>query len=280
MPGTVMLIHGAWLTPASWDLVRARYEARGYACVAPPWPHMDRPVAELRRAPDPAFAKLTVGKIVAHYEQLIRARPEPPILIGHSFGGLFVQMLLDRGLGAAGVAVDPASPRGILVTPTALRTALPIFLAWRGWSRALTMTFEQFSSGFAQTLPESEKRSAYDRHIVPAPGRIFYQAAFGAGTGVKFSNAARAPLLLIAGELDRTVPIAMVRSNFRKLARSGAVTELETFPGRSHFLLGEPGWEEVADYAIEWATARTRPRGVAAEGALPQRASRRTSQGA
>ena len=268
MPGTVMLIHGAWLTPVSWERVRARYEARGLACLAPAWPHEDRAVDELRRAPDPALATLTVGKIVEHYEAIIRALPEPPILIGHSFGGLVVQQLLDRGLGAVGVAVDPASPRGIVVTPTALRTALPVFLAWRGWSRALTMTFGQFASGFANGMPTGEQRAAYDRHIVPAPGRLFYQAAVGAGTGVNFRNAGRAPLLLIAGEKDRTVPIAMVRSNFRKQQRSGAVTDFKSFPDRSHFLLAEPGWEEVADYALDWAVAHA-VGGVSAPAGLP-----------
>jgi len=107
MSKTVMLIHGAWLTPAGWENFRGRYEAQSYKVLAPPWPYEDVPIEELRRSPNRELKKLTVGKIVDHYDKLVRARPEPPILIGHSYGGLVTQKLLDRGLGAAGVALDP-----------------------------------------------------------------------------------------------------------------------------------------------------------------------------
>ena len=167
-----MLIHGAWLTPASWDLFRGRYEAEGYTVVAPPWPLEDRPIAELRRSPHPDLGKMTTGKIVDHYEKLIRALPESPIIMGHSYGGLFTQLLLDRGLGVAGVAMEPVPIRGIIARPRTVLSALPVHLAWRGWSRVLTMSFSQFATNFAQTLPESEKRAAYDRYVVPTPGRI------------------------------------------------------------------------------------------------------------
>lgn len=85
------------------------------------WPTLDRPIAEMRRGPNPAFGRLSIGAITDHYDALIRALPEAPILVGHSFGGLIVQLLLDRGLGAAGLAIDPCSPAGGLPTPVALR---------------------------------------------------------------------------------------------------------------------------------------------------------------
>jgi pimeloyl-ACP methyl ester carboxylesterase len=260
MSKTIVLIHGAWLTPASWDLFRARYEARGFTVVAPPWPFEDRPIADLRRSPHPNLGKLTVRKLVDHYENLIRELYEPPILIGHSVGGIVVQMLLDRGLGAAGVAIDPAPVRGVFPTPRALRAALPAFLAWRGWSRTVTMTPRHFARSFANTLPPADQRTAYERHVVPTPGRLYYQLATGIGTGVNFSNATRAPLLLIAGEADQTIEPSMVRANYNRYRRSPALTELKTFPNRPHLLVASPGWEEVADYALEWAVAHDRTR--------------------
>ena len=255
---TVVLIHGAWLAPNSWDRFRARYEAAGYTVVTPPWPLLDRPVADLQRSPDPALGKVGVKDIVDHYDRIIRALPEPPIIMGHSFGGLFTQLLLDRGLGASGVAIDPGAPFGVPVHPLAAWTSLSVFTAWNGWNRPLTMTLDGFSSGFAQLLPESEKAAAYARYIVPSPGRIFWNVVFGMGARVRWDNPDRAPLLLTAGEFDRTVPAPMVRTNFRKQQKAPSKTAIKEFAGRSHFLCNEKGWEEVADYCLDWASTNTR----------------------
>jgi alpha-beta hydrolase superfamily lysophospholipase len=253
MSKSVMLIHGAWLTPLAWEHFRRRYEDRGYRVAAPPWPLEDAPIEQLRRSPHPELRKLTVGRIVDHYDALVRQSPEPPMIIGHSYGGLIAQKLLDRGLGAAGVALSPAPIRGVIPTPRVLRSALPVFLAPFGWNRVLTMSFTAFAATFAQTLPADRRRALYDRYVVPTPGRIYYQGAAGIGTGIRTANPDRPPLLLIAGAEDLTVSSSMVEATFRRQRRAAAATAFKSFAGRSHFLFAEPGWEEVADFAIAWA---------------------------
>ncbi len=250
---TIVLIHGAWLTPLSWGPMKARYEAQGFKVITPAWPYLDRPVAELRANPDPRQGSLNLEDIVNHYDAIIRALPEKPILMGHSFGGLVVQVLLDRGLGVAGVAIDPGPPFGVLAHPKAVWTSRKVFTAWNAWNRALTMSFEDFRSGFANTLPEAEMRPAYDKYIVPTAGRIFFQAVLGKGSRITTPNPARPPLLLTAAEFDNTIPTPMVKTNARKQAKSPSKTEFKFFPNRSHFLCLEEGWEEVADYALHWA---------------------------
>jgi len=252
---SVVFIHGAFMSAESWDPWKQRFAARGYQCVAPAWPFLDHDVEDLQRGLDPRFGKLGIGEIVDNYASIIRELDSPPILVGHSFGGLFVQMLLDRGLDAAGVAIDPAPPKGVLPGMNAVRASLPVLLAWASWERVRRMSLRSFQWGWVHTLSEADQRAAYQRHVVPTSGRLFLQALLAPLTDVtkvNYRNHLRAPLLIIAGELDRTVEAKMNLANFRKYARSTAVTDYREFPGRTHWIVGQPGWEEVADHALDW----------------------------
>jgi pimeloyl-ACP methyl ester carboxylesterase len=252
MSKTVLFIHDAWLASNVWECFQGRCEALGYSCLAPAWPFQDRPIMALRGAPHPDLGRLTIGEIVDHYAWIIHTLPDPPILIGHGFGGLVVQKLLDRGLGAAGIAISPVAPRGVLPTFTAFGSALPIVLAWRPWPRILGMTFRYFARHFAHLSPEAEQRAAYERYVVPAPGWIHLHALLGIGGQVGFGKLDRAPLLLIAGEDDRIAAPSTVEAIYRRYARSHAQTDYKRFAGRAHLLIVMQGWEEIADHVIEW----------------------------
>lgn len=258
----VVFVHGAWVGPSCWNPFRQHFERQGLRTIAPAWPFDDRPVSELRAAPDPALASVGVGEIVAHYEQILRALPNKPLLVGHSFGGLFVQLLLDRGLGAAGIAIDSAPPKGVFPTPSAVKANASVLFSWRGWKRVLFNHPKEFAWGFTHNLDPAAQARAFEEHVIPTPGRPFFQAAFAPFldvTKVRFDNADRAPLLLVAGEKDRTVPAAMSRSNFARYAKHPAVkdkTDFREFRGRSHWIIAEPGWEEVAEFGLDWARRR------------------------
>ena len=254
-----MLVHGAWVTTECWSSFRSLFEQNGYEVIVPAWPYMEKSVDELRRNPDPRLAALTIKDLVDHFDGIIRTLPEPPILMGHSFGGLIVQMLLDRGLGAAGVAIDAGPPRGVLPSFTATQSAAPVLLAWCGWSRILTMSLKSFSNTFANTLPAAQQQLAFNKYIVPAPGRIYFQAALGIGNGVNYKNPRRPPLLLVAGAEDRTSTTSMVRAMFKKHSSAPRRTDIVEFAGRSHWLIAEPGWEEVAGAALKWSKANALP---------------------
>ena len=258
MAQTIVFIHGAWVTPLCWEPFAGYFHSKGYNCLTPPWPHKDKPIEELRRNPPAGLAGLGVTEIVDHYERIIKALDEPPILIGHSFGGLFTQMLLDRGLGRAGVAIDSAPPKGVLpLQLTAFRSNLGILLTWRGWERVIYQSFETFQYAFVNELPPDAQKAVYDRYVVPETGRIFFQAGLALmdahnAVRVNFRNSARAPLLLIAGEKDQNVPAAMNRSNYAKYRGSGARTDFKAFPGRCHWIIAQDGWEQVAGYIADW----------------------------
>lgn len=257
MTRTIVFLHGAWVTADCWDRFVPFFEARGYRCLAPSWPGKERSVEAIRADPSP-LAGLGVAEIVEHYERMIRDLPEPPILIGHSFGGLFTQILLDRGLGAAGVAIDSAPPKGVWAyEPTAFRSLLTVLLRWRVWRKVVRWKYSNFRYAFVHTLPPDEARAAYDRYVTPETGRIFFQGAIApfhgsSPTRVDFSNGTRAPLLLIAGARDRIVPPVINRRNHRAYAKSRARTDFREFPDRTHWIIAQPGWDEVAAHVAAW----------------------------
>jgi pimeloyl-ACP methyl ester carboxylesterase len=217
---------------------------------------------EALRADTSAFDDLGVAAIVDHYAGIIEDLDAPPIVMGHSFGGAFTQILLDRGLGAAGVAIDPAPLKGMHLLPlSTLRSGNPILHNPANRHRAVGLTPKEFHYAFTNTLDDEASQAVFDRYAVPGPGRVLFEGALAnlsphSPVAVDFDNDARAPLLLIAGGEDHVSPEALTRSNLKKY-KGEAVTELKVFEGRSHYTLGQDGWEEVADYALDWALGAT-----------------------
>lgn len=253
---TIILIHGAWVTPACWTPFKEYFESLGYRVLAPAWPGKEGTVREQQKTSNQKLAGLGIGEIVEHYAKIIESEPEPPILIGHSFGGLFVQMLLDRGLGKMGIAIDPAPPKGVFaVYPSAIWSLrYPLLRPWKH-SKILRWPFSHFQYAFVNTLTLEEQKKAYHDFVVPETARIFWQAAlapFNNILRVNFKNDTRAPLLIIAGEKDHIVPAVINRGNFKKYSDSRAVTDFKEFSGRTHWIIAQPGFEEVAGYCEEW----------------------------
>jgi pimeloyl-ACP methyl ester carboxylesterase len=264
----IVFVHGLFVTRACWDPWLARFTALGHRCIAPAYPARDLPAAELRaRHPDPATAAVTLPAVLATFERAIRELDEPPILIGHSFGGLLTQLLLQRQLGACGVAIDSVPPPGVLSLQWSfLRSLWPPLNPFVPASRPYLMSFAHFRYAFVNAQPPAAQRRFYDEAVAPESRRLA-RAALGREARIDFAKA-RPPLLLIAGERDHIMPASVNRSNWRAYRRAPAVTEFHQFPARDHYLIGAPGWEEVADHALRWALASctagdARPRAAA-----------------
>lgn len=277
-PDTIVLIHGLWLTALSWEHWVEHYRARGYRVIARSWPGMEGDIEQLRRDSS-AIAGLGVTEIVDHYEQIIRELDRPPIVMGHSFGGLVTEILLDRGFGVAGVAIDPAPVKGIFVLPfSTLKSAFPALKNPFDSHRAVPLTLEQFHYAFTNHLTEEESAPIYERYAVPGPNHVLFQASLAnfnphAATTVDFHNDDRAPLLLIAGGRDHVAPASVTKANFDLFRKSKAVTDFKEYPERVHFTIGQDGWETVADDALDWAIQKAagRPATSAAHARLPER---------
>lgn len=251
MTKTIMLVHGAWLNGVSWGPWKARYESRGYKVVAPSWPYDDRTPEELRNAPDPALAKVGQRECLAHYEAEIKKLSETPFLIGHSLGGVYVQHLVDRGYGAAGVAINPAPTPGVALGPQAIISTLPVFSDPFSGGKVMHMSRKFFATRFAQTVPAAKSDEQYDRYIVPTPGKVWWNGVINA-IPIDWKNPKRAPLLLIAGGKDLIADASMTKAIYNKQKQAPSLTEFKLYPDRSHWTCMDPGWEEVADFALAW----------------------------
>ncbi len=256
----VVFLHGLWLHATSWEPWLDRFRESGYAPVAPGWPNEPSTVAEAREQPD-AVANLGIDEVTEHYASAIDALDEQPILVGHSFGGLFAEKLLGEGYGVAAIAIDPAQIKGVLPLPLAqLRAGLPALGNPANLHKSVSLTKEEFRFGFGNALAEEESDELYDKWTIPSPAKPLFQAAVAnfslhSPAKVKTDNADRGPLLLISGTADHTVPDVTTRSTLKQYRDSTAVTELKQFEGRGHSLTIDSGWKEVADAVLDWLHA-------------------------
>ena len=270
-PDTIVLIHGFWVTPRSWEHWIERYEQAGYRVLAPAYPGFEVEVEALNADTSP-IAALTVPAVVEHLEAIVGELESPPILIGHSAGGTFVQLLLDHGFGAAGVAINSAPTEGVRVTPPSqIKSLFPALKNPANRHRAVGFTPKQWHYVFTNTFSEDESQALYERYHVPASGAILWGIVLAnlepghQATWVDYKNDSRAPLLFISGGEDHLMPPSVQRSN-AKHYKSKSITEVKEYEGRAHLLPAQEGWEEVADYALDWALANaTHPTAITAD---------------
>jgi pimeloyl-ACP methyl ester carboxylesterase len=266
----VILIHGAWLSPRSWENYADYFAKRGFAVSAPEWPRKRGDVEELRETAE-ASAGLGVQEIVDHYARLIEALDQPPVLVGHSYGGLFVELLLDRGLGRAGVAMSPAPPKGILALPfSTLRSAAPALAHPSKWHGVVTLTPDEFTYAFVNTFSEDDAAAAYERYAVPETGQIFYEGGFAnfhlhPPTEVHLKNQDRAPLLIVGAGEDHTVPASLSEAQYKRYERSTARTDYLKFEGWPHLHMVAADWPEGAAAVDSWLDGVLDAPGVATE---------------
>ena len=256
-PDTIVLIHGFWVTPRSWEDWIDHYEAKGYTVLAPAYPGFEVEVEALNADPTPVV-DLRVPDLIDHLEAVVTDIPTPPILIGHSAGGAFTQILLDHGYGAAGVAINSAPTEGVRVVPaTQIKSTFPVLKNPANHHKAVGYSLEQWTYAFTNTFTPERSRETYERYHVPASGRILWDSVLAnlepghQGTWVDYDNDDRAPLLFISGDEDNLMPPRIQQSN-AKHYKSDTVTEVKEFAG-PHLLPMAEGWETVADYALDWA---------------------------
>ncbi len=262
-PDTIVLVHGFWVTPRSWENWVSHYESKGYRVIAPGYPGFEVEVEALRADPQ-IIVDVTVPAIIEKIEAILRELDRPPIIMGHSAGGAFTQILLDHGFGAAGVALNSAPTEGVRVVPISqVKSTFPVLKSPANRNKAVGLTLEQWRYAFTNTFSEEESAALYERYHVPANGGILWGsvlANFQPGpqeTWVDYHNDGRAPLLFVSGSEDHIMPPAIQRSNLKHY-KSKTVTEHREYDGYAHLLPAQKGWEDIADEVLAWAVEHAR----------------------
>jgi pimeloyl-ACP methyl ester carboxylesterase len=261
--GPVLFVHGLWLHPTSWAPWEELFRDSGHSPLAPGWPGVSDTVEETRRSPDKVAGK-GIEDIVQHYARIIRDLERPPIVIAHSTGGVIAQRLLGQSLAAAAVAIDAAPIKGVLnLPPSSLKVASIALRKPANRREAISLTAQQFRYGFGNAVSAEECAELYERWAVPSPAKPLFEAALanftpGSPAKVNTRNKDRGPLLLIAGGKDRTVPPAITTSTRKLYHKSPAITDFKEFEDRGHSLTIDHGWQEIAQYAMDWLKQRSR----------------------
>ena len=251
----VVFVHGLWLLPSSWERWGAVFAEAGYSPVFAGWPG-DAASVDGARAQPAALAGRGVKEIVDSLAATIAQLDAAPAIVGHSFGGLFAQMLAGQGLSVATVAISPAPFRGVLPLPrTALKATAPVLRDPRNRARTVSLSEQQFRFAFANAVATDEARQLHAEYAVPAPGAPLFQAAFAnlnprTQVRVDTQRPDRGPLLIVSGKNDNTVPGAIAHAAFKQQQRNGGITEYVEVEGRGHALTIDSGWREVAELAL------------------------------
>ena len=249
---TVLFVTGCFVSHSGWDRWKDHFESRGYTTIAPPWPFKDASPAELRkRQPDRDIASIRLAQLTEHFATLIKALPERPILIGHSMGGLLVQLLVNRNLAAAGIAIHSVPPQGILTFKGSFYRAtwgpLGIF---SNPSKSFLMSFRQWQFAFTNGMTTDQQRKSYDESVIPE-SKLISRDALTKAAKVDFTKP-HVPLLIMSGSDDNIMPASLNYSNYEAYEQDGSITDYIEFQGRNHYVTGQPTWKENADYILNW----------------------------
>ncbi|NIG55158.1 alpha/beta hydrolase [Chitinophaga sp. Cy-1792] len=252
----ILLIHGAFISAAAWNSWKAFFESKGYKVLVPPWPQQQEPAPVLRQNfPDPLPASIRLKDLVQYYADIATAQPELPVLLGHGAGGLITQLLLQCNAGAAGITINSLPPPGLYSLNYAfLKSNFRKLGYYTSASNPYRMSYNEWQQGFTNGMPEEQQRNSYEQYVIPASRRLLRDCA-GSAARVDFSKP-HVPLLLLAGDNDQTIPASVAYKNFKKYKQNGYLTEFSQLPGRNHFMIGQPTWEEDAAFILNWIRSK------------------------
>jgi len=253
MARLAILIHGMWGTSDVWRNWRTFLEARSWQTLAPSLRHHEAPPEQ----PPSALGATSLCDYVADLEAIIRGLPEKPVVIGHSMGGLVALLLCAKGLAKAGVLLTPAPPSGVFpIRLSNLVAFARIQMQWAWWRKPHRATLGEAQAYTFNTTDPAEGAAMHST-FVHESGRALFEIALPWLDSTKAAHVdprrVTVPLLFVGAKQDKLVPPDVVR---RTAKRYGHVSEYLEYDKQGHWVLGQPGWERVAEQAEAWLSAK------------------------
>ena len=250
MTDTIFMIHGMFGGAWCWDNYRNFFEAKGYQCITPYLRFHD---ADPTTPPHPQLGTLSLQDYAEDLDTDIKKLATPPIIMGHSMGGLLAQILGSRVPAQALVLLTPAAPRGIMaLSPSTIRTFWSGLSKYGFWRKPFRMTFDEVTTSMLQLFPLEEQKVLYSK-FVHESGRAAAEIGLWILDQRKASEVDASkitcPILVIAGGKDRATPASIARKVAQKY---GTLATYKEFIHHSHWVIGEPGWLEIAEYIDDW----------------------------
>ena len=249
----IVFVTGAFVNSSSWDEWQSYFQAKGYTTTAPPWPFKNGTSDELRKKQpnDRDLAALTLTEVIDSYVKVVKSFPEKPIVIGHSLGGLMTQIIVNRDLAAAGVAIHPVPPLGVFPYEFSfLKAGWKALGLFSSLKKTYLMSFKDWQYAFVNGMPLKEQQEAYDKYTIPE-SKTVARGGLTSAAKVDFKKS-HPPLLITSGSEDTIIPAHLNIRNYNRYVKNDSVLNYKEFPGRNHFVLGQPTWKEDADYILEW----------------------------
>ncbi|MFO7844091.1 MAG: alpha/beta hydrolase [Bacteroidales bacterium] len=247
---TVVFIHGLFLNNQSWAEWETFFKEKGYTTYAPTYPNHEGTPFKLRKNAPDSLGFVTFTDVVNKMKAFIDTLPEKPIIVGHSMGGLVAQKLIEKDLAEAAVIISSAPPKGVITLKFSFaKSNLGLLNPFKGNSIHYP-TKKWFHYAFTNTLSREKSDSLFDKFVVPESRNIPRETLKKTGK-IDFKKP-HAPMLFISGKEDHIIPASLNKKNFKRYKDEKSIREHKIFEGRDHFIAGEDGWKEVANYVHNW----------------------------
>lgn len=249
---SVVFITGTFIGNNCWDEWKLYFESKGYQCIAPAWPHKNASPEELRnRHPDEAIASNRLEELVNYFMNEVNVFSKQSIVIGHSLGGLIVQLLLQRGIGSAGVAIHSFPSPG-----TGLFNFLFLKAMWDPMGfftpvqKTYMISFRKWKRVMANGVTCDQQKELFYKYAIPESKWVI-RDAFKCTAKINFRQP-HAPLLFISGSRDNVIPPSVNCGNYKKYKAVNSTTDYKEFKGRNHLVFDDPAWKEEVDFILNW----------------------------
>jgi pimeloyl-ACP methyl ester carboxylesterase len=247
---TIVLIHGNFVNDATWAEWKQYYEQKGYKVYTPANPGHEGTPSELRKSVHPDLTKTGFIAVVNNIATLIDTLSEKPLVIGHSMAGMATLKLVELGKTVAGVSIDGAPPKNVFPPFQTLKTVLPSF-GFFSFKKYFMGSRKWYDYAFFNTISDTEKEKAFEKYAVPESYKVSRQLVLNSYSNIDFKKP-HEPILFVGGGSDHIFPPNLTKNIAGRYRDTNSRVDIKIFEGKSHFICGEKGWENVADYILDW----------------------------